>query len=336
MTTKSTITDVAKRAGVSIKTVSRVLNGEPNVRAKTRETVIAAAKALKYAPNPAARGLASSKSYLLALLYDIPSPGYIARIQKGATEACRKAGYHLVVQPMDMNDINVVQDVDSLLRRLPVDGVILTPPLCDAGEVITVLNRLAIPYVPISPSAAHGDIPIIRMDDVKAAREMTEHLIELGHVDIGFIKGHPRHNASALRFEGFREAMRRADLRINPDWIMDGDFTYRSGVAAAEILLTQNQRPTAIFASNDDMAAGVLSVANKLKISVPDQLSLAGFDDNAIADIIWPRLTTVCQPVSNMGFKAAELLLDPKLRSQGPFIHNLDHSLIKRESTKAR
>ena len=330
---KSTITDVARAAGVSIKTVSRVLNNEANVRASTRDKVKEAAKALNYAPNLAARRLASSKSFLLALLYDIPSPGYVANIQKGATKACRTCGYHLVVEPLDLADEDLLEDIEGLVRRLPVDGVILTPPLCDNGEIVSILTRQNIPYVPIAPSASHGDVPIVTMDDVKAAREMTEYLISLGHKDIAFVKGHPRHSASALRFEGFRDAMRNADLRIRPEWIIDGEFTYKSGVAAARELFSQDERPSAVFASNDDMAVGMISAAKEFGLSIPEDISICGFDDDPLAQIVWPSLTTIRQPVSEMGFQAAELLLPGEKDSDGG-VFNMQHQLIVRDSTR--
>ncbi len=316
-----------------MKTVSRVLNGEPNVTAKTRDKVNLAARELNYAPNLAARGLASSRSYMIALLYDIPSPGYLSAIQKGAVEACQEHGYHLVVQPLDGSASHLSDEVEGLLRRLPVDGVILTSPLCDSGEIVSLLGRLKIPYAPIAPSTSHGDVPIVRMDNVKAAVELTQALIDMGHVDIGFIKGPERRSSSALRYEGFREAMRAAGLRINPDWIADGAFTYKSGVDASHKLLGSDHRPTAIFASNDDMAAGVISVANQLGISVPGGLSVAGFDDTPLASIISPQLTTIQQPIRDMGFQAAQLVLPPYVGAERQPVYTLDHRLIIREST---
>jgi len=328
----ATITDVARQAGVSMKTVSRVMNNEPSVAKATREKVKTAARELNYAPNLAARGLAGSKSYLIAMLYDIPSPGYAINIQKGATDACREHNYHLVVEPLETDGENFLEDVHNLLGHLRVDGVVLAPPLCDNGEIIRILANRNIPYIPIAPSAMHGDTPIVKMDDVKAAREMTLHLIELGHKKIGFIKGHPRHSASALRFEGFRDAMRRADLRIDPDLIVQGQFTYKSGVEGAETLLSGKSVPTAIFAANDDMAAGVIACAGRKGLIVPDDLSVAGFDDTPIADNVWPRLTTIRQPVREMGYNAAKRLLDKSIDEEIKVIL-LDHELIEREST---
>ena len=332
---KSTITDVAKRAGVSIKTVSRVMNNEANVTPATQEKVRTAARELNYAPNIAARRLASSRSFLIALLYDNPSPGYAANIQKGASRACRQSGYHLVVEPLDLNDPSMLENIEDLVRQLPVDGIILTPPLCDNGDIVSILTRQNIPYIPVAPSRSHGDRTIVKMDDVKAAREMTEYLISLGHTDIAFVKGHPRHSASALRFEGYRDAMRRAGLRINPNYIMDGEFTYKSGVAAARALFSQETLPSAVFASNDDMAVGMIATTREFGLSVPDDISIAGFDDDPSAQIVWPSLTTIQQPVAEMGFQAAKLLLNDAANDEAQ-VFDMDHKLIIRESTSEK
>lgn len=329
----TTIMDVAKRAGVSMKTVSRVMNNEPSVSSSTREKVNKAALALNYTPNRAARGLASSKSFLIAMLYDIPSPGYTINLQKGATKACREHGYHLIVEPIDTGGDDIAAEITGLITRLSVDGIILAPPLCDNQNVVTLLAQKKTPYIPIAPSANHGDVPVVKMDDVKAAREMTSHLIALGHSDIGFVKGHPMHSASALRFQGYREAMRSADLPIRADWVAEGAFTYKSGVDAGRVILGKEKRPTAIFASNDDSAAGVMAAAAQSGLSVPDDLSVAGFDDTTIASSVWPPLTTIGQPVIDMGYRAGKLLLVED-SDEKPKMNVLAHSLIERGSTR--
>jgi len=328
---KTTITDVAKHAGVSMKTVSRVLNNEPNVAKATRERVTKAAEELQYRPNLAARGLASSRSYLIALLYDNPNPNYIIQIQRGAIEACRRSGYHLLLEPMTREQASG-PNIRSLLSRLGVDGVILTPPLSDYLPLRREMEALGIRYVVVAPGEA-DNVPSVRMDDAKAATEMATYLIEQGHRDVGFIIGHPDHVSSQKRHEGFVAAMTQAGLAVNDARIMKGDFSFRSGVKAAETLLGDpNDRPTAIFASNDDMAAGVLSVAGRLGIDVPTELSVCGFDNTAIAQIIWPKLTTVAQPIRKMGMKAAEILLD-RTSGDEPVSHTLDFEIIVREST---
>lgn len=330
---KTTITDVAKQAGVSMKTVSRVLNNEPNVAKITRDRVLEAAADLQYRPNLAARGLASSRSYLIALLYDNPNPNYIIQIQRGAIEACRQNGYHLLLEPMTHEQASG-PEAAHLLSRLGVDGVILTPPLSDCMPLRDEMKKLGLRYVVVAPGDA-GDVSSVRMDDVKAATEMATYLIDQGHRDIGFIMGHPDHVSSQKRRDGFAAALDAAGLSLNDDRMVQGDFSFRSGVKAAETLLRDaDNRPTAIFASNDDMAAGVVSVAGRLGIDVPSVLSVCGFDDTAIAQIIWPKLTTVAQPIQQMGLKAAEVLLDRSL-SDEPVVHTLDFEIVVRESTGA-
>lgn len=331
----TTITDVARLAGVSMKTVSRVLNNEPNVTDKTRKRVQAAAAELRYHPNLSARGLASSRKYMLALLYDNPSAEYIASIQAGATEACRKRGFHLVVEPIRVPNGEINAELEVLLQRLPVDGVILTPPLADMSALMDVFDAVDIPYVPIAPSEnSRPNVASVSMDDTAAALEMTQYLISIGHKDIGFIVGHADHSASALRLQGFKDAMRDAGLTVPDSLIMQGDFSFASGKACAQKLLSGAIRPTAIFASNDDMAAAVLSVAGKKGIAVPGELSVAGFDDTALAAVVWPPLTTIRQPIHEMGARAARLLINGATKNGEdvpPLM--LEHNIIVRAST---
>lgn len=321
-----------------MKTVSRVLNNEPNVAKKTREKVLAVAMDLKYSPNLAARGLASSKSYLVALVYDTPSPCYISKIQSGAIDACRKFGYNLVPMPLQFPNEgearNQAETVRHLLHCLPVDGVILTPPLSDSPSVIEALRAKGIPFVLVSPSGESADMNAVKMDDVQAAREMTEFLIAQGHKSIGFIKGHFEHSSATLRYQGFRDAMAAARLTVHDHDVRQGDFSFKSGASAAEELLADSaSRPTAIFASNDDMAAGVVSAAARLGLNVPDDLSVCGFDDTDLAQILFPQLTTVQQPIYEMGFQAVQALVDPAQKLKPPVTQNLDFKLVVREST---
>lgn len=331
---KVTITDVARAAGVSMKTVSRVLNDEPNVTDSTRKRVKQAAKELRYRPNLSARGLAGSKSYLLALLYDNPSADYIARIQQGATDACREKGYHLMVEPLDLSEGDLTADLELLLERLPVDGVILTPPLCDSRRILSVLTKAGTPFVRVSPSFDPAMSPSVVMDDEIAAFQMTRHLIDAGHKNIGFIIGHKDHSASMLRRQGFERAMSDAALMINPRWVKQGDFSYDSGYAAAQAILSENSRPSAIFASNDDMAAAVMSVAGQKGLSIPEDLSICGFDDTALASMLWPPLTTVKQPILDMGALAVNLLIGSAASPESKDTPlKLEHEIIKRDSS---
>ncbi len=336
---KATITDVAKRAGVSMKTVSRVFNNEPNVAEKTRAHVKAVAQELRYSPNMAARSLATSKSYLLALIYDNPSPSYISRIQRGAIDACREVGYHLVVEPMYLTDAGsyaeTVRLVRTVLDRLRVDGVILTPPLSDNDAVLEVLEELNIKCVRVAPSNDSAQ-PFVSMDDVNAAYQITQYLLEQGHKDIAFIRGHIDHAATHQRHVGFMRAMAEADLEVLDDFIVQGDFSFESGAAAARQLLARSnsQRPTAIFASNDDMAAAVISVAGQMGLDVPGEVSVCGFDDTPLARVVWPALTTVRQPIYKMGYRAAKELL--RHSDETPAKSQLLDFEIKRRNTVSK
>ena len=336
---KATITDVAKRAGVSMKTVSRVLNNEPNVAQKTRDHVKAIAAELRYTPNLAARGLATSKSYLVALMYDNPSPNYIAHIQRGAIDACREVGYHLVVEPLSLGSAKTqdekAQAIRTVLDQLPVDGVILTPPLCDSAAVLETLAELRIDCVRVAPKNG-GLQPFVAMDDERAAYQMTQYLLQQGHKRVGFVKGHVGHSATVWRYQGFIRAMEEAGLEIAPNLVAQGDFSFDSGAAAARELLSlpEKDRPTAIFASNDDMAAAVFSVAGQFGIDVPRELSVCGFDDTPLAQVVFPALTTVRQPIYKMGYEAArQLVASPKSTREAEQI--LDFEIMIRDSVSS-
>jgi len=334
LSSKITIHDVARQSGVSIKTVSRVLNREPNVKADTRDRVQAAVTALKYRPNISARSLAGSKAYLIGVFFDNPSPGYITDVQLGAIARCREEGYHLIVEPIDSAG-DVEDQVAPMLATLRMDGVILTPPLSDHPVVLAALEQEGVPYVRIAPGGDLERAPWVSMDDRLAAYEMTKHLIGLGHRDIGFIIGHPDHGASHLRHKGFMDAMADSGLTVKPGRAEQGHFSFRSGFEAAERLLTSDDRPTAVFASNDDMALGVMAVANRLRLNVPETLSIAGFDDTPGAKITWPQLTTVRQPIAAMAGAAADMLLTGVTWEEGepPPSKVLDFELVIREST---
>lgn len=328
----ATIIDVAQAAGVSIKTVSRVLNREKNVSPETRSHVLAAAASLKYTPNVSARSLAGARSYLIALIYDNPSAAYIADLQSGAFSACRAGGYHLVVEPFDSSGPSVERAVSDLVLKLRTDGLILTPPLSDNVAVLDALDALGAQYVRIAPGAWPERGATVAIDDCAATLEVTRMLLRDGHRRIGFVEGHPGHAASRVRREGFLNAHRDLGVTPDPELIVPGQFSFLSGVEAGVRLLEREDRPSAVFACNDDMALGVMSVANRLGLSMPAQLSVAGFDDTPTARVVWPQLTTVRQPVAQMAATAAGLLIDGSTR-EGPVSRQLDFEIILRGST---
>lgn len=333
-----TITDVAHKAGVSIKTVSRVMNQEPGVHPETREQVLAVVAELKYRPKQSARSLAGARSFLIGLLYYDPSAAFVGGVQQGATLRCREAGYHLVVESLHNDAPDLQQQVHHMVSALRPDGIILTPPLCDNRQVLKALTESQTPCVLISSERTIKGTPSVRMDDTLAAEEITNLLIGLGHQRIAFVKGAADQIASGLRYQGYLRAMKTHAIAVDPELVHQGEFTFASGVASAQHLLGLRVRPTAVFASNDDMALGVLAAAHRLGLTVPGDLSVAGFDDSNAASLVWPPLTTVRQPMDEMARVAVEMLIAINRNDAQPLpeaaLHRvLPHELVVREST---
>ncbi len=331
--TRKTIHDVAKAAGVAIKTVSRVLNDEPNVRPETRARVLAAAEMLHFQPSLSARSLAGRRSYLIGLIYENPSANYLVDLQHGAMARCRQEKFRLFVHQCSGRDAELTRDVLGLIDQTHVDGLIVSPPLSESGHLIAALDERKIPFVRIAPSDPEHPSPYVDMDDAGASCEMTEYLIGIGHRRIGFILGDPTHSASTRRHSGYRTALDRHRIAFDPGIVRQGYFTFESGFELAREMLMLPAPPTAIFASNDDMASGVLLATHEMAIPVPQRLSVAGFDDTYIARIVWPRLTTVHQPTYDLAFSATGLLLDSLKSANARRSDRLPYKLIIREST---
>lgn len=331
---KVTINDVAEYAGVSKKTVSRVLNNEPNVSKNTNQKVRAAFEALSYRPSPQARGLASNQSFLIGLLYDNPNKSYVSDIQTGALKICDKQGYHLVIHPADHESNSLLDNLSHFISQSQLDGLVLTPPFSDMQPLLTMLDNINLPYVRIAPTINLSSSICVTNNDQEAAYEMTQYLISMGHSLIGFIKGHPDHNVSRQRLEGYKSALKENNIAFDNNYLAQGYFDFKSGEQCARKLLALEPAPTAIFASNDYMAAGVLKVASQKNIAIPHQLSLTGFDDAPISRHLWPSITTVRQPVQEMASKALEMLIR-LIRSDTPENQQqqFDSTVIVRESS---
>lgn len=328
MSLRSNIRDVSALAGVSVKTVSRVLNDHPYVSSSTRAKVENAMRQLDFKPSVAARILAGTKSGQIALIYDNHSAYYINQIQAGCWHRCHVDNIRLLGQPVDVADPGIAEQIRGLVRETHVDGVILSSPVTDCDPALRVLEQMGVPFVRISPGTNHALTSSVFMDDVQAADDMTMYLINQGHRRIGFIKGHPNHMASDERLYGYRRALDRAGLPCEPGLIADGAFDFDSGLAAGKIFLAMAKPPTAIFASNDDMAAGVLAAAHQAGWNIPKDLSVVGFDDTTLARMVWPPLTTIRQPIFELAKAAADLLL-----SGAKLIHQrLPHELVARQS----
>ena len=304
----ATIREVAHRAGVSIKTVSRVLNNEPNVRPETRKRVQKAVSDLDYEPLPAARGLAGRRTFSIGLLYENPHEfSYIHRLLEGAYAACEAKGHALLLRPCtaDLTPATVRQFV----RQTRVDGVLLTAPIADRSDVTSLLASSGVVFAQISPREINPDWTSVGPDDAAASRALTQHVLALGHRRIAFIKGDPKHGASHKRLAGHLSCLRDQGLEADPALIVEGNFDFDSGRRGLAALWQLPAPPTAVIACNDDTAAGVVVAAHERGIGVPGMLSVAGFDDSPTATHTWPALTTVRQPIAAIGFRATELLI---------------------------
>ncbi len=329
----STISDVATLAGVSIKTVSRVLNREPKVRPATREKVEAAMQELRYRPNSPGRMLASRRSYILGLVYNANS-SYITSIQNGALDACRKEHYDLLIHPCHYRDPAITDEIADLVTSTKVDGLLLTPPVSDLPRVRELMRKYQVPHVSISRGSAGTDQWTIGTNDREVSAALTAHLSQQGHRRIAFVKSHPDHEAMANRFRGFRDAMSLARLDVEAALVVQGENTFDSGLRAGERLLNCALPPTAVFCANDHMAAGVMAIAHERGLKIPRDLSVAGFDDIPLASQIWPTLTTVRQPLREMAGFATQLLIQRlRGRSGENLARIVESTMVLRAST---
>lgn len=332
-----TISDVARAAGVSTMTVSRVINGTGNVKADTVAAVDAAISRLNYSPNPAARSLAGARQMRVGLLYSNPS-AYLSEFLIGVLDQANLSHVQLVVEKCTAG-----VDDSAVAKRLVsdgMDGIVLSPPLGDSAPLVQLLKETGIPLVVVAAGRSASNVSVVTIDDFAAARAMTSHLIDLGHRRIGFITGNPDQTSTSLRQEGYAAALTAHGLPVDPGLIAPGLFTYRSGLEATERLLQLPEPPTAIFASNDDMAAAAIAVAHRRGLSVPGDLTVCGFDDTTMATRIWPELTTVRQPIGEMSRAALELLVR-KIKAQRANVELssdrqlVEFKLVRRQSDAA-
>ncbi|UVO50808.1 LacI family DNA-binding transcriptional regulator [Sphingomonas sp. SUN019] len=327
---RSTIKDVSREAGVSIKTVSRVLNKERYVGAATREKVEAAVAALNFRPSHAARSLAGRRSFQVALVCDNPSPHYVYEMQSGIRDRCEADGVRMLAQPYDRGSAKLLNAIEALVDTTHLDGIILTPPVTDIDAVLDLLANRQMRVVRVSPGANVDATASTFIDNPRAATEMMRHLIALGHRRIAHIAGPSDFATSAQRRRGYEIALAAAGISPDPALIVAGDYDFASGARAADMLLSLSIPPTAIFAGSDDMAAGALAAAHRLGVAVPGSVSIAGFGDDALAGYVWPPLTTIRQPVRALGWNAADLLLAAEPTTER---RELPYELIVRGST---
>lgn len=311
---KVTINDVARLAGVSMKTVSRVMNNEPSVRKKTSDKVMAAVKELNYQPNLAARSLAGTKSFAIGLVYSNPNAYYVIDMQNGILSRCKHEGYELLIHPCRSNDEKVLDELKTMIERSRLSGLVLTPPLSEREDVVALLDSIGINYVRIlsgqEPENTETKANAIYVNDRDAAFQITEHLISLGHKDIAFITGDEEHKSTSERLAGYKAALEQHGIELNNSIIFPGKYSFESGVEGAKSLMSDNSKVTAIFACNDEIAAGALFAARLMNFKIPEQLSITGFEDSPFSKQTWPKLTTAHQSNEHIATQAAKLLFN--------------------------
>ncbi|WND04084.1 LacI family DNA-binding transcriptional regulator [Temperatibacter marinus] len=320
--TKATIKDVAKLAEVSLKTVSRVINKEPSV-SRTKVLIVEdAIKKLGYKPNLAARNLRSTKSYAVALVYDNPNPYYVIDMQNGALNACRDKGYGLQIHPCYSDDSSIAQDLVQLVKTADLAGLLLAPPISERADIISILRDNDVHYVGIVSGSKENDelSPCICVDDRQAAYEITDHLIKEGHTDIAFFWGEEIHKSSPERFSGYQDALKDHHIELKEEFIFEGEYSFESGMKNAEKLIALKQKPSALFCSNDEIAAGALTAFNAAGLTVPHDIAIAGFEDSPFSRHSSPPITTAKQATQSIAEAATNSLIHeirPDARSKG-------------------
>jgi len=306
---KTTINDVARLSGVSKRTISRVINNSAKVGKATRERIQKIIDELNYSPNPQARGLAARRSYLLGMIYDNPDALYINDVQRGVLSVCRELGYELVVHPCDMKADTLIDEAVNFAGRSKLDGVIILPPVSENNDLAGALGKANVNYVRLASIALDSAEHVVISNERSAAAAMADYLVSLGHRRIGYIAGPKGMKSTRERLEGFCDALEKHGCKLDGDLLAIGAYSFESGIECTRTLLANPEPPTAIFASNDEMAVGVINAAQDMGMNVPNDLSVAGFDDSILASRIIPSLTTIRRPVKQMARLAATKLI---------------------------
>jgi LacI family transcriptional regulator len=331
---KPTINDVARLANVSKKTVSRVINRSPLLNEETRGRVEQVIRELGYVPNPQARALALRRNFLIGLIHDNPNAQMVLNMQQGILEALHGTDFEMVVRPVDRTSPKMLDDVRLFLERQRLFGVVILPPISENDDLAALCDEVGCRYVRVGSAMLDDADHMVASNDREVVREATGHLIQQGHRLIGLVEGPDGFRSAQERRLGFEDALREAGLSLPRSLIVRGNYTFETGVTAANLLFDLTPRPTAVFASNDEMAAGVVFAARERGITVPDDLSVIGFDDTPIAAHIWPPLSTVRWPIVSMARAAARKLVGDIVGGEAaePQPAELPSMLVKRAS----
>ena len=334
--TKLNINDIARLAGTSKRTVSRVINNDPNVSQKMLKIVQRIIDENDYTPSRQARALSMRRSFLLSIIHDNPNASYVTEALYGALQICRPAGYELIVHPCDSSKRDTVDEILQFVANLKIDGVILLPPVSESADLTNRLREVGCHFVRLLSARTEDDAHLIYHDDGKAVNQIVSHLVELGHQEIAFIRGPENSQSADQRFTAFRSALANKGLDLPNNHIALGQNTFDSGIECAEWLLASNSPPTAIFANNDEMAIGAIVTAQKMGIKIPAELTVVGFDDSPQASKMWPALTTANQHVKKMAELAAQKLIaqcNDDIESAAAVRVSVEPTFVQRQTT---
>ncbi len=334
---KLTIMDIARMAGVSKKTVSRVINHSGLVRQETRDRILKIVQENDYRPDPQARALALRRSHLIAFISNQPNPQYIVSMQSGILEAVSGTAYEIIIRPCDSSLPTWIDEIEELVTHQKLFGVILTPSISEDDELIGRLRRIKCPYVRIAAVSLDSPENMIETHDYVGAAEAARHIANLGHRRIAHLRGPETFLSAKERLRGFRVGLAEFGLNVEDKYLLTGGYTFESGVERGEQLIEMEQPPTAVFCGNDEMAVGVYKAARDAGLKIPEDMSVIGFDDSPIAGRIWPTLTSVRLPIEHMGRIAAQLLVSnhDRMSLEPPPALSVMPSLVVRDSTAA-
>jgi LacI family transcriptional regulator len=333
---RPTINDVARLARVSKKTVSRIINKSPFVKANTRERVEALIKQMGYSPDPMARGLASKRSFLVGLIYDQPNPQYVIDMQQGILDVIRGSGFELLVHPCRRQAPDFLQNVRAFIERQKLAGVVLPPSVSEDDELVKILQAFDCPYVRIGSVPLDDASHCIVTHDAEGAEQAAQHLAELGHTRIAHVSGPDSFRSAHERRAGFVKGLKSHKLKLERELDVKAGYTFQSGIEAGRKLMELALPPTAIFCGNDEMAAGVCQAVREAGRDIGKHVSVVGFDDSPLASRMWPGLTTVVLPIRLMGRMASTRLLGDSLIHEPPQEETLGEvhpTLVVRGST---
>lgn len=330
---KSTIKDVARKANVSVATVSRVLNNLPGYSEDTRKTVLQAIDELGYQPNAIARGLINKRTDTIGVLFPSVSSSFSSEILCGIEDYAHDENYSVVVCNTAEDGKRTMKYL-QVLREKQVDGIIFSSAVMEE-EYYDALRMMDVPVVMVATHSEHESLPYVKVDDWKAAYDATDYLIKQGHREIAMMGGNEGDRiAGKPRIEGFKQALIDHGIPVRQERIFDGGFQFGQGCRAAEELLDTVPEVTAVFAAADEMAIALISVAAKRGISVPEQISVIGYDNLKLAEMSNPPLTTIAQPLYDMGKIATEKLVQMIHSKKTVSSHIVNHRVIERNTVK--